>query len=69
MKEWLMPIVGTVVATIIIALAQLFGSVQHNGDSIKTTNIQVERNRGFLIQNHDSVIRLQEYNKHKKDVK
>ena len=69
MKEWLMPIVGTVVATIIIALAQLFGSVQHNSDSIKTTNVQVERNRGFLIQNHDSVIRLQEYNKHIKDVK
>ena len=69
MKEWLMPIVGTVVATIIIALAQLFGSVQHNSDSIETTNVQVERNRGFLIQNHDSVIRLQEYNKHIKDVK
>jgi len=69
MKEWLMPIVGTVVATIIIALAQLFGSVQHNSDSIETTNVQVERNRHYLIKNHDDVIRLQEFNRHTKDVK
>jgi len=59
-----MPIIGTVVATIIIALANLFGSVQHNSDSIKVTNTQVERNRQYLIRNHDNVIRLQEYNKH-----
>jgi len=63
MKDYIAPVVATVMAGIIFALSGLFGTVQHNSDAIKHVDEQVDRNRAFIIENHDNVIRLQEQSK------
>jgi len=63
LKDYLAPVIVTIATGIIFALSNLFGTVQHNSDAIKHTDEQVDRNRGFIIENHDNVIRLQEQSK------
>ena len=70
MKEWLMPIVGTIIATVVIALANLFGSVSNNTKDIdrnrgEINDLEVDTEkkmvlyRGFILENRDRVTVLE----------
>ena len=63
MKELIYPSAATIVSAIVFALANLFGSVQHNTQFINQFKETLKTHRNFVLQNHDSIIRLQEYNK------
>ena len=60
MKEYIVPIVASVAMAIIMAIASLFSDVQSNKDDVENVSRDVERLRGFVVENHDNVIRLQE---------
>jgi len=69
-KEWLMPIVGTIIATVVIALANLFGSVSNNTKDIdrnrgEINDLEVDTEkkmvlyRGFILGNKDKITVLE----------
>jgi uncharacterized membrane protein YdbT with pleckstrin-like domain len=64
MREYLYPIVGTVVSAIIIALASLFGDVQHNSSAVKANGDTLVVHRKYILENHDEIIKLKEHNKY-----
>lgn len=58
-------VVTIVLGSFVLAVATLFSTVQDNAISIKTTDIQVERNRLKSNESEKFILILQEYNKHK----
>ena len=59
MKDLLIPILASIAMAIIMSLASLFGDVHSNKDDIEVVVRDTDRLRGFIIENHDNIIKLQ----------
>jgi uncharacterized membrane protein YdbT with pleckstrin-like domain len=65
MKEHIYMVLATVGSAIIIALANLFGDVQHNTNAVKSNSDTLLIHRKYILENHDEIIKLQEHEKYK----
>ena len=60
MKDYIAPIVASVAVAIILAIASLFSDVQSNRDDVETVERDVDRLRGYVVENHDDIIVIKE---------